>query len=218
MGDAGVVHEHVDAAVPVEGRGDGALAIRGQSHVAGDRDRVAQLAGKFDVLLDPSRGKHDRSPGRVKHLGETAAEPRRRTRDQRDATVEPKGGDRIDHDAGQGRRCGLQAVEAPERVLNGQDLRARIPSAIGQRLHHRGPEQSADRLGIRTDDARGRHHKALDMARKRCPSSPGAVSNGSARSSMMMTLPPGRSAARALRRASTGRGRSCRHSKKNTTS
>ena len=58
----------------------------------------------------------------------------------------------------------------------------------------------------------------LAAAKKRSVSSPGAVKLSAARSSTTRTVPPGRTAARAYRNTSTGRGKSCTHSMSSTRS
>ena len=184
------------------------LAVGGLAHVAGHRQRVAQPRGQVEIVLVPAGGKDDAGARAVQHLREAPAKPGGRPGHDRDAS--PR--------SGRAARSRDQAVEPPGRVLDRHDLHVGVAGAAGEIAHGRGADEGADRLRVGPTRPCGRHQIALAAAKNRSISSPGAVNVSAARSSTTSTVPPGRTAARACRSASTGRGKSCTHSMRSTRS
>ncbi len=104
LADAGVVHQQVDPAVPLDGGVDEPLSGLLVDDVALDRqDAVTQLGGERLESVHATGGDHDLGTGRVEDSCEPVAQPARRAGDDRDTTVETEELAEIEVDHG-GRR------------------------------------------------------------------------------------------------------------------
>ena len=79
--DRGVVHEHVDRAELLDGRGDHALDLGVLGEVGRHRDRLAaRVADPAHGLVDGARDRHGRGVGGARRAHDLAARARRAAR------------------------------------------------------------------------------------------------------------------------------------------
>jgi hypothetical protein len=85
---SGVVHQHIDRAVGVDGPGDQPPDIAGNGDVGGDGERARQLGGERLKTLGPPSGEHDSCAQPAQQARRRGADPGRRPGNNADRPID----------------------------------------------------------------------------------------------------------------------------------